>query len=338
MAIKYNDTNFLYSSARVRALENSVISNERLERMIEAKSSSDIIASLPEYGFDIAYDGKDGEKRVLVEQTLLSVLKNAYTEIANMCGEFTVADFLRYPYDCNNIKAIIKCQSRGVDPRSMLFDIGTVPVERLVEYIREKNYSALPANMATALPVAIEAFASSSNPQQVDLILDRACFADMLEFSKNTGVDYLVELVRTRIDLLNIITCIRISRMKLHFAAEPLMREAYLEGGALDIDFFISGLEFGVKKLFEALGYTPYAELTKYADENSPYFTIEVAADNLWLDKAKKAKRVTFGVPVLIGYLAALEYEVKNLRIILAGKDAGLDAQTIKERMRASYV
>ena len=338
MAIKYNDTNFLYSSARVRALENSVISNERLERMIEAKSSSEIIASLPEYGFDIVYDRAVGEKHILVEQTLLSVLKNAYIDIANMCGEITVADFLRYPYDCNNIKAIIKCQSREVDPTDMLFDIGTVPAERLVEYIREKDYSALPAKMAEALPVAIEAFASSSNPQQVDLILDRACFCDMLEFAKNTGVDYIVELVRTRIDLLNIITCIRISRMKLHFAAEPLIREAYLEGGVLDIDFFVSGLQHNLKALFEALGYTPYAELTKYADENSPFFTIEVAADNLWLDRAKKAKSVTFGAPVLIGYLAALEYEVKNLRIILAGKDAGLDAQTIKERMRASYV
>ena len=63
-----------------------------------------------------------------------------------------------------------------------------------------------------------------------------------------------------------------------------------------------------------------------------------MAADNLWLDKAKSAKRVTFGAPVLVGYIAALEYEVKNLRIIIAGKDAGLPAQTIKERMRASYV
>ena len=338
MAIKYNDTNFLYSSARVRAMENSVISNERLERMTEAKSSSEIIASLPEYGFDVVYDGKDTDKRILVEQTLLSVLKTAYADISNMCGELPVTDFLRYPYDCNNIKAIIKCESRGVDPADMLFDIGTVPPELMAEYIRDKNYSALPKNMAAALPVAIEAFASSSNPQQIDLILDRACFGDMLEFAEGTGVEYIVDLVRTKIDLLNIITCIRIIRMKLYFAAEPMMREAFLEGGTLGADFFISGLEFGAKKLFEELEYTPYRELRKYADEDSPFFTIEVATDNIWLDKAKRARQVTFGAPVLVGYLAALEYEVKNLRMIIAGKDAGLPAQTIKERLRASYV
>ena len=126
--------------------------------------------------------------------------------------------------------------------------------------------------------------------------------------------------------------------MKLYFAAEPMMREAFLEGGTLGADFFISGLEFGAKKLFEELEYTPYRELRKYADEDSPFFTIEVAADNIWLDKAKRARQVTFGAPVLVGYLAALEYEVKNLRMIIAGKDAGLPAQTIKERLRASYV
>ena len=338
MAIKYNDTNFLYSSARVRALENSVISNERLERMIEAKSSSDIIASLPEYGFDIAYDGKDGDKRVLVEQTLLSVLKNAYNDISNMCGEIPVADFLRYPYDCNNIKAIIKCESRGVNPSGMLFDIGAVPTDKLTESLRDKNYSALPKNMAKALPLAEETFASSANPQQVDLILDKACFCDMLDFARSTGVDYIVELVRTKIDLLNIITCIRISRMNLYFAAEPLMKETFLEGGSLTLEFFISGLQYGIKKLSEELEYTPYADLTKYTDDASPFFKLEVAADNLWLERAKQARTVTFGAPVLVGYLAALEYEVKNLRIIIAGKDAGLPAQTIKERLRASYV
>ena len=105
------DTDYLYATMNIRANEKNLLTPRAIERMIEAKSSSDIIASLPEYGFDIAYDGKDGDKRVLVEQTLFSVLKNAYNDISNMCGEISVADFLRYPYDCNNIKAIIKCES-----------------------------------------------------------------------------------------------------------------------------------------------------------------------------------------------------------------------------------
>ena len=41
---------------------------------------------------------------------------------------------------------------------------------------------------------------------------------------------------------------------------------------------------------------------------------------------------------VLIGYLLGSEYEVRNLRILLAGLEAGLPAATLRERMRESYV
>lgn len=338
MALKYKDTDFMYASARVRALENSVISRETTERFLEAKSSSDIIAALPEYGFEIIRKGEDEAEQIAREDTLLSVLATAYSEVSDMCADAPIADFLRYQYDCNNIKAVIKCNSRGVDFGDMLFGLGTVPTDTIVEAIREKDYSALPTHMSEAIPRALEAFAESSNPQQIDLILDRACFADMLEAAKATGVDYIIELVQTKIDLLNIMTCVRIMGMKLYFAAEPFMREVYLEGGTLGLDFFIAALEHGAQVLFEELEYSRYADLVKQVGHTSPLYLIEKAADDLWMEKAKKAKYTPFGAPVIVGYLVALEYEVKNLRIILAGKDAGLGADVIKERLRTSYV
>lgn len=338
MAVKYNPTDFMYSSARVRALENSVINRERTEHLLEAKSSADILASLGELGFDIVRSGDEENGDILREDTLLSVLDHAYREISGLCEGTPILDFLRYQYDCNNIKAIIKCNSRGVDPAPMLFSFGTLATETVTEAIRDGNYSALPKHMAAAIPTALEAFAQSANPQKIDLVLDRACFEDMLEAAQATGVDYCVGLVRAKIDLINILTCIRIIGMKLYFAAEPLMREAFLEGGTLGIDFFVSGLEFGIAKLFEALEFTPYAALAKEADATSPLYITERVADNVWLDIAKSAKYIPFGAPVLVGYIIALEYEVKNIRIIMAGKDAGLSSDDIRARLRASYV
>mgnify|MGYP004475208861 FL=1 len=40
------------------------------------------------------------------------------------------------------------------------------------------------------------------------------------------------------------------------------------------------------------------------------------------------------GAYPVIGYIAALEYEVKNLRIILSGIEAGDDRSLIEERLR----
>ena len=338
MTVKYKDTDFMYASARVRALENSVISREKTEHLLEAKTPSDIIAALPEYGFEIIRKGDDDKDGILREETLLSVLQKAYAEVSDMCRETPVADFMRYQYDCNNIKAVIKCQSRGVDPSGMMFTLGTLSPEAIINCITQRDYSPLPTNMAKAIPEAIDAFAETKNPQQIDLRLDRACFADMLAFAEATGVDYIIDLVRTRIDLLNIITCIRILGMKMYFAAEPFMREAYLAGGTFDLDFFIAAIGHGAEVLFSELEFSPYAGLVKELDHTAPLYLIEKTADNIWLEMAKRAKYIPFGAPVVIGYLAALEYEVKNLRLILAGKDAGLAVDVIKERLRASYV
>ena len=50
------------------------------------------------------------------------------------------------------------------------------------------------------------------------------------------------------------------------------------------------------------------------------------------------ARYVAFGEAPLIGYLAARETELTNVRVILSGRLAGLDADTIRERLRESYV
>ena len=51
-------------------------------------------------------------------------------------------------------------------------------------------------------------------------------------------------------------------------------------------------------------------------------------------DPSRSFPALVFGAEIAIGYIVALEYEVKNIRIILAGKDAGLSPEVIRERLR----
>ena len=48
--------------------------------------------------------------------------------------------------------------------------------------------------------------------------------------------------------------------------------------------------------------------------------------------------KVPFGAEVAGGYLVGVETSVKNIRIILAAKDAGLSSDVLRERIRDSYV
>ena len=51
----------------------------------------------------------------------------------------------------------------------------------------------------------------------------------------------------------------------------------------------------------------------------------------------KESKYISFGIEPLIGYLAAKESEIMTVRIIMAGKLAGIPAELIKERLRDTY-
>lgn len=332
MAGRYRESDYLYSSARIRALEGQRIGRDRLERMLEVQSSDEVMAMLADHGFLWS-----GESR---EECLLTGLSNGFEELERATqGMTSPVRFLRYPYDCNNIKALIKCFARGIVADEMLFEsLGTLSAQQVKAAFETKDYHMFPHHMAQAIPKAEESFAQTGNPQKVDLILDRACYADMLEETERSGVSYAVRLVQTKIDLTNLLICLRLIRMDSGVAAEAFLEEALLSGGTLDRTLFTEGLAAGEQSLAERLTYSPYSGFAALLTEGSPLHALEKWSDDFWMELARGAKFVPFGAEVLIGYAVALEYEVKNVRILLAGKDAGLESDVIRERLRKSYV
>lgn len=329
MASNYKNTDYMYASARIRAMETALIGEEQLARLCEATDSGEILAALSE-----TETSSEGSREDLIRDRM----RRGYAELDAMGGSLAVS-FLRYPHDCNNLKALIKCFATGADPEELLSEgLGFLSLTVIREAFADKRYDSFPPHMAAAAPEAERVFAESGNPQAVDLMMDRACFADMLDAAKASGMDYAVRLVQARIDLVNLLTTLRLCRMNLRAAAEPLLRDALLFGGALDHDLLIDTLSSGEDFLAERLAYTPYSALCSYLNTETSLGTVERACDNLRMEIAKEAKFFPFGAELMIGYVIALEYEAMNLRILLAGKDASLPPDVIRERLRKSYV
>ena len=64
----------------------------------------------------------------------------------------------------------------------------------------------------------------------------------------------------------------------------------------------------------------------------------EKACDDYLTSYLQSAKLTPFGDSVIIAYLAAREAEFTAARVIMAGRFAGLEPDTIRERLRESYV
>ncbi len=338
-------TEYMYASARIRALENRLVGRERMELLIEARSSDEVMDRLAECGISpaeanaeaVAMPTGEAQSRAR-EGMLLAVLREAYTEVETSVSDPAVFRYFRYPYDCNNLKAAIKCAIRGISAEDMLFDFGTVPADEVESLLREGKYQKFPTAMAAAIPAAKEAYDRTADPRRIDSVLDRACYADMLSDATASGDMILLGWLRFRIDLTNILITLRILRMNMGSMGVGFLGEALLPGGTLDEKFFAEAYEGGESRLWEMLSPTAYGKLTAVEGDPRPLSAVEKGADDLYMELVRKDAKIPFGAPVVGGYLVGCETAVKNIRIILAAKDAELDSAVIRERIRVSYV
>ena len=337
---KLQPTEYTYASARIRSLENRLVGRERTEILIESRTPDEVMDRLAEYGYTPAEtDGSTpvGEAvSAAREAMLLAVLGEAFDEVEAAVPDATLFRYFRYPYDCNNVKAALKCAVRGIPAGDMLFDFGTVPADRVEPLLREGKYDAFPPAMAAAIPVAKDAYDRTADPRRMDTVLDNACYVDMLAAAENTGDATLISWVKAKIDLTNILTTLRILRMGS--VGEAFLEEALLTGGTLDRGFFTKAYAEGEARFWELLSPTAYYRLAHVEGDPRPLSAVEKACDDLYMNLVREGARIPFGAPVAGGYLVGCETSVKNIRIILAAKDAGLDNTVLWERVRVSYV
>ena len=330
-------SDYFYSSARVRALETALVGTDALARLARAGSVETAYAQLAEYGLTVL---RNADGKVRIEETMLSRLRGAYKEIEALTAESDPRAILlwRYQYDCNNLKAAIKGFLREIDPLPMTFDFGTVSAEEICRAVRTKDFSMLPSMLARGAEEALAVFARTKDPQRIDLTLDRACYCAMLDAAEQSGDNFAIRLVKTKIDLINLVTCIRIMRMNRAEAGELLLSEALLEGGTLSIDFIKELFQTEERLLWERLLYSDYKSFAESLGTGISLGAIERAADNTFMATVREARFVACGPEVLIGYLLGVECEVRNLRMILSGLAGGLSAEILTERIRDSYV
>jgi len=332
---KLQATEYMYASARIRAMEHRLVGRERVDVLADAKTAEDVLAKLVEYGFSSG----DNEVGNTDEEILLSLLQNTCREIFATVPEPSFFDWFRYPYDCNNLKTIIKCRIRGIEPKDILFDFGTVSAEETQRLMTEGKYDAFPPAMAAAIPEAMEAYAKTSDPQLIDAILDKACYVDMLTSVEASGSQTMISWITSKIDLVNSMMCLRILRMKRGEAGKVFMDTALLEGGSLSHAFFDKAYDGGEEMLWSELARGKYAKFVKAVEgTDASLAAIEKCVDDHWMNLVREGAKVPFGPEIAGGYLIGCEVSVKNIRIILAAKNAGLTSDVLRERIRESYV
>lgn len=311
----YNELDYAYAVARISALKKNLINAAGYEKLIGTTSAEDAEKTLANMGRRVSEN---------YEGMLSDELRDLFALIESLGGgRFLMTQ--RVKYDYHNVKVLIKSELTKISADGILSDLGAIGKAAIKNAVLNRDYRIMPHEMKTAVVQAYEQYARIADVQLTDIIFDKALLGDMQRFAQEQPEQRITDLVKTQIDMHNIKTFVRVRRMgKSHGFIEKVIAN----GGHIPPGFYtsrISAAAEGEGAMFEG---------TPYSKGFAPDANLERELDNIFLDKVKKAGAGAFGLAPLAAYFWIKENEIRNIRIILTCKKAGIDPETIRRRLR----
>ncbi len=150
----YSPSDYLYASARVRALEAKLPAKEQLGAVLGGGNPADLVAAL----FEAAgVAPAQAAKYTDTEEAMTAILEGAMKVVCASVPDPGITRLVALPYDAHNVKVYLKCEATGQDPLPLAIDLGTLPAAPLFEALRQGDVSRLAPHTGRALHEAKEA-------------------------------------------------------------------------------------------------------------------------------------------------------------------------------------
>ena len=164
---------YIYAVARVRSRELNLLSRQDVDQLMACRTYDECLRTLSDKGWG---DGDPSAEAILAAEE-----EKTWAFIHELTDDLTPFKVLLYPTDYNNLKAAVKAVVTGVEPRDVFLPGGAVDPELMLRCVREGDFSELPETMAAAADEAYHTLLQTEDGQLCDVILDRACIADLLQ-------------------------------------------------------------------------------------------------------------------------------------------------------------
>lgn len=343
-----NRENFIAASISTRIYEDDLLKARDLERLNDYESLSEVLNALNDssYSSAIAELDRDEEYEKILNKELVKV----YDKIADVTPDKNISQYLIEKYNFHNLKLLVKEIIQEEDYSkiySPMANVDTAFIKRELLRTTDGEVSLGSVGKKDDREIylvyaqkALKAYRESENPAMIDISLDKSYYEREVDLAEKTGIESLLAYTKEAIDLNNIKTLLRIRGQKLDFGH---LENALIEGGNLDKNDVLAMInmdanEIVLKTSSLKVNYYLKASLDRDKNDTENLLDLEKAIDDHFMDFAKKAKAMTYGPEVLLGFLIAKEQEIKNLRIIFISKLNSLPKDFTRERLREAYV
>lgn len=327
---------YTFAAAYIGSYVNKLMDKQALMRLAQAKDLAAIESILVDFGYGEAKELYEGDIEFFIRREQNRLIRMIFSTVPKKeeMGLFTL------PMDYHNVKVCLKSEFLGITPdENNLVSSGGVSEQKIMAMVKERNYTHMSSYMREAIEESVDAFSRSRDPQIIDLILDKACYEEMYEMALNVDVDFIINLVKKQLDLLNLKSFVRLRQMGKSW---NVFDKVYLEHGDVPKALYMSHWEESYSQIAERLRpYNLKEVMEKGAAqvvEQNDFSLLEKLCADAVMEYNKTAKYESFGIAPIAAYWLAKEVEIDNLRIILLGKKVGLPAEDIIERLRKPYV
>lgn len=330
---------FVSVSSYIRVLEKRLLSSAGIDRAADAPGMAEALRMLSQgsdYNFTALVRPEDYE----------SMLKSELKRVYKLCYEASVSrevvEILACKYDYHNIKAALKekhYKGRTPPPYVCVTDVAPEMIEALVmEQGESTSKSDLPAHLVYAIDGAKAAFEKTQNPQSIDISLDKSMFSHMLELCGIIGSEMITKHVRMQIDFSNVKALLRTKNMR---KGSAFLSECLMPGGLTDMSVFVENYNKTPSAMVPVFYYKFFGDAIKKGiddhERNGSFAGLERMFDNYLIAETRQAKYITYGPEIVYAYLYSKENEIRQVRILVTGKQNGIKAETLKERLRENY-
>ena len=322
-----NELEYTYAVARIRALENSLISDADIERLLSCPDENQCLQLLTEKGWG------DGSGSMDVPAILKMEEEKTWEVIKEVAPDMTVFDVLSYPKLFHNLKSAVKQVCTGTVTENVFYEDCSISGQEMLRIVQNKEFQSLTGNMGTAAAEAYDTLLHTGDGQLCDIMIDRAALEAIYEAGQKAEDEIIKNYAESTVAIADIKIAVRSQKTGKSI---DFMRRAMAPCQSINTEQLAKAAASGMDAIRDYLLGTDYAGGAAALEESPSAF--ERWCDNRLIETIRPQKYNPFSVGPLVAYVIARENEIKTVRIILTAKQNGFSEESIRERIREMYV
>jgi len=323
--------NYVYASAKIRALEPAILDQTDIERMVDAPDFDAAYKVLNDTDYaDNLLEINPSEYR----KALSADFGQLYELLQTIVPDSNLFRLIILERDLVNIKLIFKAKYFEVKVDEMLKENTVYSPAHLKEFILNKKDIGLDQDIKDLISECEKEIGEEGKPDVIDSVLTKKYFELKLSLAKKVRSNLITSVIKTEIDNANLIIWLRAKRLEID---KSNLDEKFIPGGNIDKSNLIKLYSEDLKSLRPTIN-TYYDQkvvegLDEYAEKNL-LFEFEKELRDYVVRLAQATKLISDGPEVVYAYYLAKQNAVNNIRIILTGKFNKIPSEEIKRTLR----